>query len=154
MSLGTKMTRKHNKKPIIGKKGNLFWDEGANKKLINPTQKIGYKVKDLPPEYRNIKLSDQAVASKFAKGMPIVTDDYTSYIEGAVENGATAYIQHETVSTTNFEEYVIKWAGFLQDHTSATLKGYCWNVPLKGNVTKKPLKKGVILKYEVKKRKK
>jgi len=128
-------------KKTIGKKGKLFWDEGANKKLIKPTQEAGFKVEDLPVEYRNIGLSDPQVASRFAKGMPVVTDDYTAYKEGSVEKGATAYIQHDTVSAKSWQEYILRWQTFLKDHTSRTLRGYCWIVPAKGKVTKKPMGK-------------
>ncbi len=122
----------------IGRKGKLFWDEGANRKLIKSAQDAGYKVKSLPPQLRNQKISDAQIA-KFAKGMPIVTDDHTAYADGGVENGATAYIQHDSVSTEQFEEYKLKFQTFLKGHTSKTLKGFVWIVPLSKEVIKKDL---------------
>lgn len=63
-------------KKIVGKRGKLFFDEGASKKLKKPTQDAGYEVKDLPPEFRNSKISDSELVTRFAKELPIVTDDY------------------------------------------------------------------------------
>ncbi len=131
------MKRKGKKKPI-GKKGKLFWDEGANQKLIKPTQAIGFKVEALPPEYKGTSLKDPTVLSRFIKTrMPVVTDDSTQWKEATKESNATAFIEPDRVSTEDFNEYTLKWQEFLKKHTSTTLEGYCWKVPFKGKVTKR-----------------
>lgn len=91
----------------IGKKGKLFFDEGANKKLIKPTQEMGFRIKQLPPSSRGIGISDSTIV-KMAKGMPIVTDDYTSYKESGAKSNKTGYIQHDTVSSKDFPEYIFQ----------------------------------------------
>ena len=134
------MNKRKGKKKPIGKKGKLFWDEGASKKLIKPTQDIGFKVETLTPQQRNQQISDATVLSKIIKNpMPVVTYDYTSYKETVKESKATGFIEHEGVSTENFEEYVLKWTKFLKSHTSTTLSGFRWKVPLKGDIKREKL---------------
>lgn len=135
------MVKRKSKHKPIGKKGELQWDEGANQKLIKPTQETGFKVNSMPPELRGQKITDKTFLSTvMKKRMPIVTDDHTSYKEADYASNATAFIMHAPVSKDN-EEYILKWKSFFAGHTSTTLAGFYWEIPLTGDIIKKPIKK-------------
>lgn len=122
-------------------RGKIFFDEGANHKLVSPSQKLGYSVKVMPKSAKGIGTKDVVVSSEHSKGMPIVTHDFTYYKDGKTENGATAYIETAVVKPEEFPEYIESYVKFMSGQTSKTLKGYRWQIPLKGEVKKTKLKK-------------
>jgi hypothetical protein len=81
----------------------------------------------------DFSLDDRLLLEKYGKGRyPIITGDKSMYKENPTGKGATAFIAVPDVAPEQLPDLQASLKGLLEQHTSRTLAGKCYELSIDG----------------------